>query len=139
MSSNKFSWYDSFMQDRYGADELGLALSSFGLVLIVINLFVNSWVITLIITALVLIQFPRILSKNKHARQRENDAFLKLVKSPAQTLSRLFERARTATAERQQYKHLTCPTCKQKVRVPRGKGKLRVTCPSCKTKFEARS
>jgi len=26
----------------------------------------------------------------------------------------------------------SCPTCQKKLRVPRGKGKIRVTCPECK-------
>ena len=37
------------------------------------------------------------------------------------------------------YKHVRCTSCKQKMRVPRGKGKLRVTCPKCRTKFEVKS
>ena len=35
--------------------------------------------------------------------------------------------------------HLTCPDCGQRVRVPRGKGKIRITCPNCKSKFDAQS
>jgi glutaredoxin 3 len=27
----------------------------------------------------------------------------------------------------------SCPTCQKKLRVPRGKGKIRVTCPECKS------
>ena len=44
-----------------------------------------------------------------------------------------------ALKESQQYKHLQCPHCGQMVRVPRGKGAIRVTCPRCHEKFDTRS
>ena len=46
---------------------------------------------------------------------------------------------RAAWGELRAYKHVRCGSCRQKVRVPRGKGRLRVTCPKCGTKFEVRS
>ncbi|MDO4798818.1 MAG: hypothetical protein Q4A01_12455, partial [Coriobacteriales bacterium] len=44
-----------------------------------------------------------------------------------------------AAKEFKGYKHLTCPECGQRVRVPRKKGKIRITCPKCHAKFEAKS
>ena len=35
-----------------------------------------------------------------------------------------------------QYCYYHCPECKQQLRVPAGKGKVRITCPNCKNKFE---
>ena len=32
-------------------------------------------------------------------------------------------------------RHFRCPKCHQKVRVPRGKGKIQITCPKCGEKF----
>ena len=37
------------------------------------------------------------------------------------------------------YKVLRCPSCRQKLRVPKGKGKIRVTCTHCGNRFEAKS
>lgn len=37
------------------------------------------------------------------------------------------------------YCYYYCPSCKQQVRVPAGKGKVRVTCPRCGEKFETYS
>lgn len=40
---------------------------------------------------------------------------------------------------KKQYKILKCPNCKQKLRVPRGKGGMTVTCKKCSHKFHART
>ncbi len=40
------------------------------------------------------------------------------------------------TAADTAYHHFLCPCCSQKLRVPRGRGKVEVTCPKCKTVFE---
>lgn len=52
--------------------------------------------------------------------------------------SRVFQgAARPAdTAADTAYHHFVCPCCVQKLRVPRGRGRVEVTCPKCKTVFE---
>lgn len=41
--------------------------------------------------------------------------------------------------EIRQYKYFICPQCAQRLRVPRGKGKIRVTCTHCGNVFEMKS
>ena len=36
---------------------------------------------------------------------------------------------------RKQYRYFRCPSCRTQVRVPKGKGTLRITCPSCHERF----
>lgn len=40
---------------------------------------------------------------------------------------------------KKQYKILKCPNCKQRLRVPRGKGGMTVTCKKCSHEFHART
>lgn len=37
------------------------------------------------------------------------------------------------------YRYLICPQCAQRLRVPRGKGKIKVTCTKCRNQFVAKS
>ena len=37
------------------------------------------------------------------------------------------------------YRYMKCPNCGKELRVPRGKGKIRVTCKQCGEKFETKS
>ena len=64
------------------------------------------------------------------ARQQENQKLLQFwwkLKNKRAT--------RPSREERRKYKVFICPTCKQKLRVPRGKGKISISCPKCGTSF----
>lgn len=84
----------------------------------------------------------RIFSRNFAARQRELSAYLKLenkVRAFWQRLRYGHRNVVNLNAERKKFKYLTCPQCRQKLRVPKGKGQLRVTCSKCGCKFNAKS
>ncbi len=46
---------------------------------------------------------------------------------------------RRAYDESKAYRILICPQCSQRLRVPRGKGRIRVTCTRCGNRFDAKS
>lgn len=37
------------------------------------------------------------------------------------------------------YNVINCPKCSSRLRVPQGKGKIKITCPKCKTDFQHNS
>lgn len=84
----------------------------------------------------------RALSRNLPARARENDAFLRLwhgMKSFALRLKQGWRNVRGRIATRKTHVFLRCPVCRARMRVPRGKGRIRVTCPGCGHRFEKKT
>ena len=124
-----------WLRGRNGSDELGTFISIIALTLIIVNLFLRSFILSIIALVLVVYTFWRSLSKDLEARENEDGVFceflgpvLPWLRNPAQ-----------AASEARAYRHFKCPECGQRVRVPRGKGKIRVRCPKCSTKFDART
>ncbi len=112
-----------FMQGRYGVDKLNIAILSVGLAVCVVSLFINSPAVNLALMAvsygLMFWAMFRILSRNTYRRYQENRRFLQL-----------FDRVKD-----REHRYFNCPKCRQRVRVPRGKGKISITCPRCGEKF----
>lgn len=124
-----------WLKGRQGPDDLAVFCVDVAIVVLVVNVFARTGWLSWVALALVAYAIFRIQSKNLGSRARENESFLKLL-GPARPW---FQNPRAAWAELRTYKHARCTSCRQRVRVPRGKGKLRVTCPKCGTKFEVRS
>lgn len=120
---------------RNGPDELSVVCANVALVLVVVDLFVHSTWVSVVALALLGYSWFRLSSRGIAKRRQENAAFTKAA-GPA--VSWLVNPVRAAK-EARSYKHFTCPSCGQRVRVPRGKGKVRVTCPKCKTRFDGRA
>lgn len=80
----------------------------------------------------------RSLSRNVQRRMQEEQALDMLWKRVRQQGRRL--RGRLNIPRRREkdrdYIVIRCPRCKQKLRVPRGKGLIRITCKRCTGKFE---
>lgn len=129
----------NWMRGRNGADELGNAVLLLSLILLIIDLFARTTVLTVIALVLLVYSCWRVSSANVRQRQAENAAFVKAIGPAARFLSFGMTTASTAAPRSADYTYLECPTCGQTMRVPSGKGRMRVTCPRCKNKFETRS
>jgi DNA-directed RNA polymerase subunit RPC12/RpoP len=108
---------------RNGPDQLSLALSilAFALSLFRVDII---FYISLAIFALAIL---RMFSRNLEQRRKENLFFLKLVNKPKMW----YYNVKTSAQQRKFYKIFRCPKCSQKLRVPKGKGKVSIKCSKC--------
>lgn len=127
-------WFYRTMAGRYGADQLGRAISLIALVCMVIGIFTFRWLNTVALALLLLCYF-RMFSRNVPRRMAENQRYLALRWQLLQRLSGV----RTRFAQRKAYRFFRCPSCGQRVRVPRGRGKIQITCPKCRGEFIKKS
>lgn len=124
-----------FMMGRYGADDLSKFMLYVILALCIISIFVRSPIINAVLLMGIVIIYFRMFSKNHQKRYQENIQFLRI----KDKVLHFFRREKDIAAQRKDYRIYTCPSCKQKIRIPKGKGKVCVTCPKCRTEFVKRS
>lgn len=109
-----------FMTGRSGVDQLGWFLLILGVVLNLIGAFARLPLFQLLAYIPLALTLYRTFSRNVPKRYAENQHF-----------TQFFARIRG----RKNYCYFKCPGCKTRVKVPRGKGTLRITCPNCKERF----
>lgn len=129
------NWLQRFMYGRYGVDQLSFATLILYIILTVFNMFVSIPFASIIYLALLVLCYFRIFSRNIYKRRAENEKFLKLYNP----FKFWFKDKKERFRDRKTYKYFKCPNCKQRLRVPKGKGSVSITCSKCKTKFDRRT
>jgi len=127
-----------FMAGRYGNDQLGRALLVVDIILLVLSLvFSNKLGGILLPLAMVLLGYMyfRMFSRNIYKRQEENGKYLRFKYNITSKFNVLRERWK----QRKEYKFFTCPACHTTLRVPRGRGRIKIVCRKCGTSFEGKS
>lgn len=124
-----------FMYGRNGVDHLSRFLVYAGLICILIDVFVGSSVFYVIGIALAVYSYFRVFSRNLEKRRAENAKYFQYRNKFMSGFRNWRERQR----QRKDYAFFRCPSCKAMLRVPRGKGKIRVTCRKCGNAFERRT
>lgn len=127
--------FQQFMSGRYGSDELSKFMLYVLLALCIINLFFKNTFLNFLIIIWMVYLYFRMLSRNYQKRYQENQWFL----DKREKVLSFFRREKNIAGQRKNYRIYTCPTCKQKIRIPKGHGKVQVTCPKCRTQFIKRS
>lgn len=123
-----------FMAGRNGNDQLNLFLLLVELVLIVIASFTGGVMYLFTLVLLGYIYF-RMLSRNVYKRQDENGRYLRLKYRLQSRLRLVGERWK----QRRDYKFFVCPSCRATLRVPKGRGKIKIVCRKCGASFTGKS
>ena len=124
-----------FMVGRYGTDELNRFLSVLILAFVVLHMLVRSKVFFWLEVICLVLVYVRMFSRDTGKRFRENQAYLRWRFNGSEWGQKFLLRLR----ERQKYKIFKCPQCSQKLRIPRGHGKVQIHCRSCGHDFMGRS
>ena len=85
--------------------------------------------------AAIVYAYIRIFSRNIQQRYAENQKFLQMTSK----FRFRFNKEKDLMKQRKTHHIYSCPGCGQKIRIPKGKGKIEIECPKCHTKFVKRS
>lgn len=128
-----------FMQGRYGVDQFSKFLLVAGLVVVFLSALVSGNIVGSVFYILgwviIIYCYFRIFSRNVSKRYAENQAFL----AKSSGVRAYFRSQKSIWSQRKTHHIYKCPQCRQKIRIPKGKGKIEVTCPKCGNKFIRKS
>lgn len=128
-----------FMAGRNGNDQLNLFLLGVAVVLAVVSAFFRSGgfgsFLSVVVLALLAYVYFRMLSRNVYKRREENGKFMRF----RYDMEGRLRAAKERWVQRKDYKFFSCPSCHTNLRVPRGKGKIKIVCRKCGTSFMGRS
>jgi predicted RNA-binding Zn-ribbon protein involved in translation (DUF1610 family) len=126
------------MVGRYGQDHLGVAIMIASLVVYAISIITRLASLVLVSSVLFVISFlmvvvalARMLSRNIPRRRAENDRFIRYWWPVRMRM----KNARSDMMQHKTHRFFRCKSCRNRLRVPRGKGKLHITCPKCGERF----
>ena len=127
------------MAGRYGNDKLNQFMMAVFLGCAVLNLFVRNAYASTVLNSweclLILLVYIRMFSRNIYKRAAENEKYLKITGG----WRRKFNTEKKIAGQRKYYRFYKCPGCGQKIRVPKGRGKIQIRCPKCNEKFIRKS
>lgn len=122
-----------FMSGRYGTDSLTNALLIFCAVVSFINVFVRSGIIQLIVYAVIMFAFYRVLSRNHEARRKENRYFNEKL-NVFKTKMEIYRNQKNDKF----HVYRKCPDCKAVLKLPHRIGEHTTVCPRCNKEFKVK-
>lgn len=127
----------SFMQGRYGNDQLNIFLTLCGCV--------ATLLLTLLVpyrfaylrslgTVFYIVALTRMLSRNFPKRQKENARFMEISEPWRKYIFK-----KLGQYQDKEHRYYNCPQCHRTLRVPKGRGKINITCPHCQRQFKKKT
>lgn len=135
MLNNLRMKFARFMQGRNGVDQLSQFLNIVVMILLIVSIFTKSFILDWLPFVIMGYMYFRIFSKNIPKRSMENQKFCNMRYDFAIKKNKW----KKEWEQRKIYRFFRCPMCHQKVRVPKGRGKICITCPKCRQEFIRRS
>ena len=125
----------SYLSRCYKTDELGIVMLAVSLLLSLLSYIPYMGFLTFLGTGLVIWEGFRFFSLNYAKRRRELEVYYNIKFKIKKFFSSFTKRIK----DRKKYKYFKCKVCKTTLRVPRGKGKVKITCRGCGNKFIAKT
>ncbi len=123
-----------FMQGRYGNDAFNQFLVVVILLCLGLSFFFGNIFYVIGLIGLFYMYF-RMFSKKIAKRSAENQAYLGVYNKIRFSLQKRFHFLK----QNKTHHIFKCPNCQQKIRVPRGKGRISIRCPKCSNEFVKKS
>jgi len=129
------------MSRRCGLDELNNFIMLIGFIFVVIALFTHKWIFVLIGGVLVVLCYIRVFSTKLDKRRAENDFYMRYMGKAVRFVDyiKLIVKMKIRSIRDKEYVYFVCSSCKQVIRVPKGKNKVSVRCPKCSATFVKRT
>lgn len=123
-----------FMWGRYGNDRFNQFLMICAMIFLALSLFgLNFFYLAAL--GIMIYAYFRMFSKNTYKRSAENQWYLKR----EMKVRGFFTKKKKELSQRKAYHIYRCPNCRQKIRVPRGRGRIAISCRKCGAEFIKKS
>lgn len=129
---NRFS---QFMQGRYGMDSFTRFLLVLSMACLILSSLFQSTIFSIACWGLLIYMYFRVFSRNITARYAEEQKYIRI----KEDVKAYIRRDKSVIDADKAHRIYRCPQCRQKIRVPRGKGRIEITCPKCSRKFIKRT
>ncbi len=127
-----------FFQGRYGAygtDRMTKVMLVIAAILLALSFVTPLGFLYYVAFIILFYCYFRMFSRNIPARYRENEFFVKWTDK----FIDFFKNIGKNISNKKSFHIYKCPSCGQKIRIPRGKGKVEIRCPKCGNEFVKRA
>jgi DNA-directed RNA polymerase subunit RPC12/RpoP len=123
------------MLGRYGYDELSRCLFILAFAFVILSYIPILRVLYVPALVLLILSCVRCFSRNLEKRRSERAVYLRITGK----IKGFFTLQKKKWSERRTHIYFKCSGCRRTLRIPKGKGKIRITCPGCGFVIEKRT